>query len=246
MRSILLSFAGSLAYTAATYAPRDEPIRRTGRSSGKASIVSRNRRTAFVTVSDDVFDIASPSRSSGMRLGVSSGTFSAPRTSFRYMHANESSGGDMRLWQNTYAYAFGSPPYWLAGSIASSSGPAVSSSVASPEPVRTSSENVPGPSELGSPNFQPLARGKLPAFQLAIQSSAFSRPSPAAVEPSLFFSRFGSSDPADAASSGDARTQLGRREGGAAPSAERAPRAGAATRTVTHAGARDTVAAIME
>ena len=183
-----------------------------------------------------------------MRLGVSSGTFTAPKTSFRYMHANESSGGDMRLWQNTYAYAFGSPPYWLFGSIAfSSSGPAVSSSVASPEPAFTSSENVPGPSDEGSPNFQPLARGKLPAFQLAIQSSAFSRPSPAAVEPSLFFSRFGSSDPADAASSGDARTQLGRRESGAPPrSAERAPRAGAAPRTVTHAGARDTVAAIME
>jgi hypothetical protein len=152
----------------------------------------------------------------------------------------------MRLWQNTYAYAFGSPPYWLFGSIAFSSSP-VSSSAASPEPAFTSSENVPGPSDEGSPNFQPLARGKLPAFQLAIQSSAFSRPSPAAVEPSLFFSRFGSSDPADAASSGDARTQLGRRESGAPPrSAERAPRAGAAPRTVTHAGARDTVAAIME
>ena len=168
------------------------------------------------------------------------------------MHANESSGGDIRLWQNTYAYAFGSPPYWLAGSTtaaaASSSASEEASEVASPEPALTSSENVPAPSELGSPNFQPLARGKLPAFQLAIQSSAFSRPSPAAVEPSCFFSRFGSSpDPADAASSGDARVQVARREGGAAArSAERAARAGAVPRAETHAGGQRHRAAISE
>ena len=155
------------------------------------------------------------------------------------------------MWQNTYVYAFGSPPYWLAGSNASSSPSVVSvvsSDVASPEPARTSSENVPEPPELGSPNFQPLARGKLPAFQLAIQSSAFSRPSPAAVEPSFFCSRFGSSpDPADAASSGDARTIVVRRREGSATArkAERAAPAGAAPRAETHAGARDTVAAIV-
>ena len=159
------------------------------------------------------------------------------------MHAKESSGGDIRLWQNTYAYVVGVAAVLVRGiGSAFSSSTCILLGVASPEPALTSSENVPAPSSSGSPNFQPLARGKLPAFQLAIQSSAFSKPSPAAVEPSCFFSRFGSSpDPADAASSGDARVQVGRREDGAAArSADRAARAGAVPRAETHAGGRET------
>ena len=42
----------------------------------------------------------------------------------------------------------------------------------SPPDWPTTSSNVPVPASLLSPNFHPLALGKLPCFQLAIQSSA--------------------------------------------------------------------------
>ena len=112
------------------------------------------------------------------------------------------------------------------------------------EPALTSSENVPAPSEL-SPNFQPLARGKLPAFQLAIQSSAFSKPSPAAWSRPVSSRVSGRRPIQRRGVVGDARVQVGGARTAAARSAD-ARRARARCRAETHAGGQRHRAAISE